>query len=184
MGSATQDQHRGMSMSKPARGTKRVCPSCGERFYDLNRTPIVCPVCESTYQVTPPPRPRAAGNALSLPRQGSSKSWRPTRLCLKDQRSSVLKRPKKEQARFRSRMTRRSSVSAMTGPRFPQLMTRTPSWKKRRKARPTCQGSSAAARTRKEASRPLPVRLAVRPRRRRISERARLCRGERSTAGT
>ena len=44
-------------MSKPARGTKRVCPSCGERFYDLNRTPIVCPVCESTYQVTPPPPP-------------------------------------------------------------------------------------------------------------------------------
>src|SRR4026208_1272908 len=57
MGSATPDQHRGMSMSKPARGTKRVCPSCGERFYDLNRTPIVCPVCESTYQVTPPPPP-------------------------------------------------------------------------------------------------------------------------------
>src|SRR5262245_4398896 len=57
MGSATQDQHRGMSMSKPARGTKRVCPSCGARFYDLNRTPIVCPICQSTYQVTPPPPP-------------------------------------------------------------------------------------------------------------------------------
>jgi uncharacterized protein (TIGR02300 family) len=42
-------------MSKPARGTKRVCPSCGARFYDLNRTPIVCPVCQSIYQVTPPP---------------------------------------------------------------------------------------------------------------------------------
>jgi uncharacterized protein (TIGR02300 family) len=57
MGSATQDQHRGMSMSKPARGTKRVCPSCRARFYDLNRTPIVCPVCQSIYQVTPPPPP-------------------------------------------------------------------------------------------------------------------------------
>ena len=44
-------------MSKPVRGTKRVCPSCGARFYDLNRTPIVCPVCQSIYQVTPPPRP-------------------------------------------------------------------------------------------------------------------------------
>ncbi len=41
-------------MSKPVRGTKRVCPSCGARFYDLNRTPIVCPVCQSVYQVTPP----------------------------------------------------------------------------------------------------------------------------------
>ena len=57
MGGATQDQHRGMSTSKPARGTKRVCPSCGARFYDLNRTPIVCPVCQSIYQVTPPPPP-------------------------------------------------------------------------------------------------------------------------------
>ena len=44
-------------MSKPARGTKRVCPSCGARFYDLNRTPMVCPVCQSIYQVTRPPPP-------------------------------------------------------------------------------------------------------------------------------
>jgi uncharacterized protein (TIGR02300 family) len=41
-------------MSKPARGTKRVCQSCGARFYDLSRSPIVCPVCQTVYQVTPP----------------------------------------------------------------------------------------------------------------------------------
>jgi len=41
-------------MSKPARGTKRVCPSCGARFYDLNRTPITCPVCQAVYQISPP----------------------------------------------------------------------------------------------------------------------------------
>ena len=41
-------------MSKPARGSKRVCPSCGARFYDLNRTPITCPTCHAVYQVTPP----------------------------------------------------------------------------------------------------------------------------------
>jgi uncharacterized protein (TIGR02300 family) len=41
-------------MSKPARGTKRVCPSCGARFYDLNRSPITCPVCQAIYQLTPP----------------------------------------------------------------------------------------------------------------------------------
>ena len=45
-------------MSKPARGTKRVCPSCGARFYDLNRAPITCPVCQAVYQVTPPPSRR------------------------------------------------------------------------------------------------------------------------------
>ena len=44
-------------MSKLARGAKRVCPSCGARFYDLNRTPIVCPVCQYTYQIAPPPLP-------------------------------------------------------------------------------------------------------------------------------
>ena len=41
-------------MSKPARGTKRVCPGCGARFYDLSRSPITCPVCQAIYQVTPP----------------------------------------------------------------------------------------------------------------------------------
>jgi uncharacterized protein (TIGR02300 family) len=46
-------------MSKPARGTKRVCQSCGARFYDLSRTPIVCPVCQTVYQVTPPTTRRA-----------------------------------------------------------------------------------------------------------------------------
>lgn len=46
-------------MSKPARGTKRVCSSCGARFYDLSRTPITCPVCQAVYQVTPPPSRRA-----------------------------------------------------------------------------------------------------------------------------
>jgi uncharacterized protein (TIGR02300 family) len=41
-------------MSKPARGNKRVCQSCGTRFYDLGRTPIVCPSCQAVYQVTQP----------------------------------------------------------------------------------------------------------------------------------
>ncbi len=56
-------------MSKPARGSKRVCPSCGARFYDLNRSPIVCPVCQAVYQVTPPApsrRERAAPVAAKV----------------------------------------------------------------------------------------------------------------------
>lgn len=37
--------------SKAERGTKRTCQnaSCGSRFYDLNRDPVVCPVCSSIY---------------------------------------------------------------------------------------------------------------------------------------
>jgi uncharacterized protein (TIGR02300 family) len=30
-------------MPKPEWGTKRVCPTTGKRFYDLNKTPIVSP---------------------------------------------------------------------------------------------------------------------------------------------
>jgi uncharacterized protein (TIGR02300 family) len=35
------------------RGTKRTCqnPECGSRFYDLNRDPIICPICRSKYEL-------------------------------------------------------------------------------------------------------------------------------------
>ena len=32
-------------MAQPELGLKRVCVSCGARFYDLNRVPAVCPKC-------------------------------------------------------------------------------------------------------------------------------------------
>lgn len=32
-------------MAKPELGTKRVCQSCGARFYDLGRDPAPCPKC-------------------------------------------------------------------------------------------------------------------------------------------
>lgn len=35
---------------KAARGTKRVCQSCGSKFYDLNRDPITCPICHTVFQ--------------------------------------------------------------------------------------------------------------------------------------
>jgi uncharacterized protein (TIGR02300 family) len=56
-------------MSKPARGTKRVCPACGARFYDLNRSPITCPVCQAVYQMTPPTSARRAERAAPEPRK-------------------------------------------------------------------------------------------------------------------
>lgn len=31
------------------RGLKRICTSCGNRFYDLNKRPIVCPSCETEF---------------------------------------------------------------------------------------------------------------------------------------
>lgn len=32
-------------MVKPEWGLKRTCTSCSARFYDLNKTPIICPKC-------------------------------------------------------------------------------------------------------------------------------------------
>ncbi|MGE5271567.1 MAG: TIGR02300 family protein [Thiohalocapsa sp.] len=36
-------------MAKPEWGTKRICPSCGTRYYDLLRDPVVCPKCATPY---------------------------------------------------------------------------------------------------------------------------------------
>ena len=36
-------------MAKPEWGTKRICPSCGARYYDLLREPVVCPKCSTPY---------------------------------------------------------------------------------------------------------------------------------------
>ena len=35
-------------MANIQRGVKRVCQSCDARFYDLGRSPIICPNCNST----------------------------------------------------------------------------------------------------------------------------------------
>lgn len=32
-------------------GTKRTCQSCSSRFYDLQKSPIVCPKCGATYEI-------------------------------------------------------------------------------------------------------------------------------------
>ena len=36
-------------MVKPEWGVKRTCHSCGAKFYDLKRDPIVCPKCGTTF---------------------------------------------------------------------------------------------------------------------------------------
>lgn len=35
-----------MSLSKSEKGKKRLCENCSTRWYDLNKKPIVCPVCK------------------------------------------------------------------------------------------------------------------------------------------
>jgi uncharacterized protein (TIGR02300 family) len=53
-------------LAKPDLGTKRLCGNCGAKFYDLSKTPIVCPKCETVFVVAPVSsraRPEAAAAA-------------------------------------------------------------------------------------------------------------------------
>jgi uncharacterized protein (TIGR02300 family) len=36
-------------LAKPEWGSKRICPSCGARYYDLMREPVVCPKCSTPF---------------------------------------------------------------------------------------------------------------------------------------
>ena len=52
-------------MSIPEWGTKRCCQSCGVKFYDFKRTPIVCPRCDAEFSPEPAPRTRRARPAVA-----------------------------------------------------------------------------------------------------------------------
>lgn len=52
-------------MAKPEWGQKRTCQSCGCRFYDLTRTPIVCPKCGSTVEPDMPFKVRRGSAAAA-----------------------------------------------------------------------------------------------------------------------
>lgn len=40
------------TVAKHDLGTKRICTGCGTKFYDFNRSPAVCPKCETVYRET------------------------------------------------------------------------------------------------------------------------------------
>ena len=56
MGSPFFPGHRKkeQGVAKPDWGTKHECQSCGARFYDLKRDPIVCPKCETVFVIEAP----------------------------------------------------------------------------------------------------------------------------------
>jgi uncharacterized protein (TIGR02300 family) len=61
------------NVAKPELGTKRLCGSCGAKFYDLSKDPIVCPKCGTVFQVVVPvsrARPDAAGRAAAAAAAG------------------------------------------------------------------------------------------------------------------
>ena len=36
-------------MAKPEWGIKRICSSCNTKFYDMNKSPIICPSCGAEF---------------------------------------------------------------------------------------------------------------------------------------
>jgi uncharacterized protein (TIGR02300 family) len=37
-------------VAKPELGTKRICPNCGAKYYDLHHDPIICPRCGTRFE--------------------------------------------------------------------------------------------------------------------------------------
>jgi uncharacterized protein (TIGR02300 family) len=57
-----------MPLAKPEWGFKRQCHSCGLRFYDLRKDPIICPHCGATFDALALLRPRRArAEAVAAP---------------------------------------------------------------------------------------------------------------------
>ncbi len=56
-------------MAKPELGTKRVCVSCGAKFYDLTKTPAICPKCGTEQPPEQPRVRRSGGNVLEEKRR-------------------------------------------------------------------------------------------------------------------
>ena len=47
-------------MAKSDLGTKRICPTTGKKFYDLNKSPVVSPYTGEVVPIAPIAPPRAA----------------------------------------------------------------------------------------------------------------------------
>jgi uncharacterized protein (TIGR02300 family) len=59
-GSVFEDQR---TVAKPELGAKRQCQSCGIKFFDLNKDPILCPKCGTVFHVAPLARSPSRGGA-------------------------------------------------------------------------------------------------------------------------
>ncbi|SUZ54470.1 uncharacterized protein METZ01_LOCUS7324, partial [marine metagenome] len=45
----------GKKLNKEELGNKVLCPECETKFYDLGKTPIVCPSCEFSFSINNKP---------------------------------------------------------------------------------------------------------------------------------
>ena len=52
-------------MAKSDLGTKRICPTTGKKFYDLNKNPVISPYTGEVVPIAPVAPPRAARGAAA-----------------------------------------------------------------------------------------------------------------------
>ena len=50
-------------MAKSDLGTKRICPTTGKKFYDLNKSPVISPYTGEVVPIAPIAPPRSRGEA-------------------------------------------------------------------------------------------------------------------------
>jgi uncharacterized protein (TIGR02300 family) len=55
----SQDSH----VAKSELGTKRICPTTGKKFYDLNKSPVISPYTGEIVPIAPPAPSRGRGAA-------------------------------------------------------------------------------------------------------------------------
>src|SRR5204863_4715319 len=58
----SQDPH----VAKSDLGTKRICPTTGKKFYDLNKTPVISPYTGEVVPIAPVAPPRASRGAQTV----------------------------------------------------------------------------------------------------------------------
>jgi len=64
-----------IDVSKAEWGTKRICPSCTTRYYDMKKNPPVCPKCGTVFDPEITLRARR-GRAGGDPLPGHRRAWR------------------------------------------------------------------------------------------------------------
>ncbi len=52
-------------MAKADLGTKRICPTTGKKFYDLNKNPVISPYTGEIVPIAPIPPPRTRADAAA-----------------------------------------------------------------------------------------------------------------------
>jgi uncharacterized protein (TIGR02300 family) len=52
-------------VAKSDLGTKRICPTTGKKFYDLNKSPVISPYTGEVVPIAPTPPPRTRADAAA-----------------------------------------------------------------------------------------------------------------------